>query len=333
MKAVSIRPRREPLSSRAQAFQHYRVLGGVLRSDLPFPDLPPVPGENADWVLEIRWEGTPAPAAELLGERRIGAERYQLYRHEEGFLLRYSHAGCFDIRDDGTHVGWYPAAGALDELARAIVLGPVLSLALELRGFLCLHGSAVAIDGRAVGFLGGKFHGKSTLATALTSAGATLISDDLLAVSPGPAPRVRAGVPSVRLWGDAASELDIDRWCTTVLPGIKSTASGFAGRTLSTADAPLDALYLLDPVHDADEPRCCWRGAIRGAQAAVALAHQTKLPPTLVGPAAAGVQLRRAASLATTVPVWRLALVRDFGRLSAVARQITEWHAAGAETG
>lgn len=309
-----------------QGFRDYAVLGGILRSPLEFPELPPAAHGEPDWVLRVSAGPPPPLSAQLLGQREIGSERYTLSRSTRGFRLEYSHAGCFDISADGDDLCWYPNADASLELGRAIVLGPALSLALELRGCLCLHGSAVAMDGRALVFLGPKFHGKSTIATALTGAGASLISDDLLAVENGPTVRVRAGIPSVRLWQDAAAQLEVGRLCDTVLGGVKTTATGFTGRTMSAPDAPLEAIYILAPVAATEIESACTRTRLLGAHAAIALAHQTKLPPTLVGAAAAGTQLKLAAATAAAVPVWKLEVVRDFGRLAEVVGQLHRWH-------
>lgn len=322
-------------SSRLQPHQwstapgfNYSVLGGVLRSTLEFPHLPSAPGTAyPSWFVRVVEGAPPERPVVQLGSREMGPERYELSRDEEGWRLVYSHAGTFDLSRDGAEIVWYHAADANEELARAIILGPVLSLALESAGDLCLHGSAVAVDTEAIGFLGGKYHGKSTLATALTAAGARLVSDDVLAVQPR-ARLLRPGVPSVRLWADSAEALQVDGLCDRVEPGIKSTASGFANAAGSEELHPLSALYLLSPVTDPEpDAAACWREAVRGPGAAVALAHQTKLPASLVGARCAGVQLKLAARVAAAIPIWRLHIARDLNRIDEVVGQIFEWHA------
>ena len=101
---------------------------------------------------------------------------------------------------------------------------------------------------------------------------------------------------------------------------------------LDGEDAALSAIYLLDPVREDAEGRECWRTPVQGACAAIALAHQTKLPPNLVGAKQAGVQLRRAAATAAAVPVWKLSIVRNFAGLPAATRQIMAWHSPRADT-
>jgi hypothetical protein len=199
-----------------------------------------------------------------------------------------------------------------------------MAICLESMGCLCLHGSAVAIRGRAIAFLGGKRHGKSTLAVALAAAGARFLSDDLVALVPGSRTLLRPGIAGARLWEDAARQLRIEEVCARVIPGVKATAAGFPGG--DRHPLPLDAIYLLDPVGGHEGGGAPRRTRLSGASALVAIAHQTKLADSLVGYAAAGNQLRQATAVAASVPLWSLRFVRDFQDLSAVVATILAWH-------
>ena len=306
----------------------FTVLGGVLESELDFPDLPPAASGLPTWTMRISSDALMEEELLPLGSRTLGPERYRLWEGPRGFRLEYSHAGTFEISAAGEEIVWYPIPDADPELARAIVLGPALALALELAGDLCLHGSAVTVGDGAIGFVGGKYHGKSTLATALTAAGSTLISDDILAVDPQSG-LLRPGVASVRLWQDAAAALRVEELFERVTPGIKTTVSGAGAALNAGIRLPLRAIYLLSPELSSEDPRPCWRTPLAGAAAAVGLAHQTKLPADLVGRRRAGAQLALAARTATGVPVMRLHIVRDLARLDAVVGQLLEWHGAG----
>jgi hypothetical protein len=264
----------------------------------------------------------------LVGQRPVGEEQYRLFQHADGLRLIHSHAGTFDIANGGSRIVWYHDEDALPEFVRNIVLGPAISLALELSGFLCLHGSAVAIGESGVAFVGPKHFGKSTLATALTAAGARLIGDDLLAVSAGPPATVRPGVASVRLWADMTSALPLGAICQTLIPGVKTTATGFVEEALAAEAASLRAIYVLSPVRGAVDVPTVRRSLLSPSEATIALAHQTKLPPSLVGLRAAGTQLLAAAAVAGTVPVWTLHPARDIGRLGPLVGQIIEWSSA-----
>lgn len=306
--------------------RRYHAFGGVLLSDLEFTELleAPAAGEP-QWILKVSESAAPVRDLVPLGSRQLGPETYSLWRSAAGLRLQYSHAGVFDLSADGSEIVWYRQSDALPELVRSIVLGPALALSLELAGFLCLHGSAVVIDEQALVFLGPKYHGKSTLATALTAAGAQLVGDDLIAVSPGPSPMLRPGVPSVRLWDDAVRALSVGAICDTLTRGVKTTASGFAERAITSGELPIAALYVLEPRSPADGFTCA-RRRLTAAAAAIGLAQQTKLADSLIGMSAAGMQLAAAARLATRVPVWTLFTARDLARLPAIVAQIISWH-------
>jgi hypothetical protein len=311
--------------------QMYSVFGGTLESAIEFPELLPTSNAQPTWRLSVG-QAPPSLEMECLGERRVQSETYRLWRTPAGFRLEYAHTGSYDISSDGANIVWYPRPDALQELVRANVLGPVLALALEVTGLLCLHGSAVAINGRGVAFLGGKHHGKSTLATALTLAGARLASDDLVAVDPGPPAFVEPGVPSVRLWEDAARHTNVAAACAAAIQGIKTTATGFARELLVEGRMPLDAIYILVPTRNAIDIPAASRHQLVGAEATIALAQNRKLPDTLVGMHAAGGQLRAARKIASHVPVWTLHTARDLTRLPMIVDQIRAWHSGAAIT-
>ncbi|HEX2779598.1 MAG TPA: hypothetical protein VHM30_08875 [Gemmatimonadaceae bacterium] len=306
------------------------MFGDALASDLELPDLArALAADPPRWTVTVA-DGAPPPAdAKLIGARQLGPEAYTLWRMSDGFRLEYSHAGVFDITDSGSRIVWYRRADAIPELVRAIVLGPALALALELAGLFCLHGSAVRLGDTAMAFVGPKHHGKSTLATALTAAGARLIGDDLVAISPGPPAIVRPGVASVRLWADAVAAVGIDRLPARVIPGLKATVTDFADASRATEDTLLSDIYVLAPVsasgRGGSEPPC-WRTALPRGAAAVVLAQQTKLAATLVGIHAAGTQLRVAARIAESVRVWTLSVARDLSRLPAIVDVLRGWN-------
>jgi hypothetical protein len=308
----------------------YAVFGGVLRSDVELPELTPVTARVGslppDWVVRVaRGDAPGSDAFTPVGHRQLGLEHYRLSRAPHCFRLEYSHAGVFDIARGGQEIVWYHRADVLMELVRAIILGPAIAIALEAAGFLCLHGSAVVIDGRAVAFIGPKHHGKSTLAAALVAAGARLIGDDLLAVAPGPPAVMRPGVPSLRLWKDSVSVLEAHDLSGTRLPGVKTTIVGLDEQLRSSQGANVAAVYLLAPIAPNANDCAAWRTPLSRSAATIALSQQAKLADGLIGLAAAGERLRAAGAVAGTVPVWTLCAVRDFARLDRLVERIIGW--------
>lgn len=308
----------------------YVAYGGILESELSFPELPAAAADAAGshrWRLLVGREPVPdLDGAVRAGERLTGAEAYVLWTSTQGFRLEYSHAGVFDVDVDRAEVTWYPRANENVELARAILIGPVAALLLEAMGDICLHGSAVLAADGAIAFVAPKRHGKSTLALALTAAGCRLMSDDLVAITGDDPPLMRPAVPTVRLWGDAATQLRPEALCDTRIPGIKHTLGHFHGDRIANDAALLSAIYVLIPQRGSEGG--VRRARLGGAEAAIALAQQKKLADTLIGYGDAASRLPRAAALAAAVAVYKLHVPRDFAALPGVVEQIIGWHGA-----
>lgn len=85
---------------------------------------------------------------------------------------------------------------------RLYLLGSAFGALLLQRGSLPLHGSALAIDGKAVVFSGRSGIGKSTLAHAFVKGGFPLLSDDVVAVDmlEGGVSIVHPAYPQQKLW-------------------------------------------------------------------------------------------------------------------------------------
>lgn len=69
-------------------------------------------------------------------------------------------------------------------LVKPYFFGSVMSSVLRLRGTICLHASALVVRDRAVVILGPKTAGKSTTAAAMADRGATILADDVAALTP-----------------------------------------------------------------------------------------------------------------------------------------------------
>ena len=76
------------------------------------------------------------------------------------FLFAYDDGTEFLIARDGSQVCcWWQYVATIDDAA-VHLRGPVLAFVLRLKGVLCLHASAVAVDGFAVAILGAAGTGK-----------------------------------------------------------------------------------------------------------------------------------------------------------------------------
>ncbi|HYO46084.1 MAG TPA: hypothetical protein VEY33_05290 [Gemmatimonadota bacterium] len=305
----------------------YFVFGGVLRSELLFPDLSPSTArDEPTWTIRVS-AARPTAQGTLQGSHEVQPGWvFRLYRLRNGLRLDYGTNGSYEILSEGSEIVWYQGTDRREELVRSVLLGPVMALALHESGILCLHGSAVDVDRKGIAFVAPKGSGKSTLAVALAAAGGHLMSDDIVAVTRFSLPEVIPGVHSVRMFGDV-TEYAAKRFHGTVLrDGWKKTLTNLPRERLAWEPARLDVIYLLKPIVEPVGDAVTSRTRLRPAIAAVSLAHQTKLADDLVGYREAGTMLQWIAEIVSRVPVFTLEVVHDLERLPEVVREIFAWH-------
>ena len=304
----------------------YALFGGVLQSEILFPALPAIDSDRADWVARVVSHSV-AGTVEPLGEEKVDDRiRVRTSRLAGGFRLDFDDTGIFDITEGGALITWCPAPDAPVELARSDLLGGVFSVALQQQGVLCLHGSGVTIGDQTIGFLAPKGSGKSTLAMALTEAGAKLVTDDMLAVHPGPPPTAWPAAPTVHLLQDSAHNFrrgDADQ--RNPARG-KYRVANLPVESVATNRTPLTAIYELRPrAPSLGEP------AARRTRLAETAAVMTLLRHLKIGERLADVErittFDRSARIARNVPVYQLELTHEFSRLHEVVEQMKAWHA------
>lgn len=216
--------------------------------------------------------------------------------------------------------------------AESALMNAGLGCALRLREVLCLHGSTVVIGNRAVVILGPKHSGKSTMAAALIRYGASLLADDLAALTPqGDATLVEPGFPSLRLWPQSLEALHGDyahlpfvftdrskRYLpmrTNAAPGAESQES-FCPQAM-----PLAAIYLLEH-----------RIASDIAPAIVPMTPQESVPRLaantfagyVVTEAMRGPEFVALSRLARTIPIRRIQRPDDLTCLPELSRMVIE---------
>lgn len=190
------------------------AFGLTIASNLPIPGLPAVPQSRVPDV-EVHLDASLWP-----GLRRTRADVwYASPEHEDGipwltvrkddiFTFDYSEGAAFAVSADGSRIvsGW-AAPLSLDDAA-SFLLGPVLAFALRLRGTLPLHASGVAIDGRAVLFVGPAGSGKSTTAAVLGTLGHPVLADDVVALrTTTDGLLAYPGYPRLSVWEDSSKAI------------------------------------------------------------------------------------------------------------------------------
>jgi hypothetical protein len=166
-----------------------------------------------------------------------------------GYRIHYSHGLEFYVDRDASSI----LVHCCDEPAKAdaaeFLLGPVLGIVLRLRGFTCLHASAVAVGEEAIAFAGPEGAGKSTTAAMFVEEGHAALADDVVTlVERGSCFEVPAGCAYLNLWPES---LEMLRGTDQPAPADKPSADKrqwalsaecgkFLGESLS-----LGAIYLL----------------------------------------------------------------------------------------
>jgi len=140
-------------------------------------------------------------ASPYLDER--GLSKLYLFHSETEKIYVMHFTGIADFYIKPNLVLYYLIDPTKYWMLEILFLSTVISFILELRGFLVLHASAVAIKNSAIAFLSNSGNGKSTLAAAMMKSNAQLISDDILPVKQRK--NIFFGVPGypqIRLWPD-----------------------------------------------------------------------------------------------------------------------------------
>ena len=222
--------------------------------ELLLDTLPPSGIPEANWTLTYTSSYTDSSGEPALRMWHIGDGTY--------FRLTYSDGHQFWFDRQGTHVwGVWPNNSCLEQ-ATGYLLGPVLGILLRYRGIVCLHASAVAMDGSAVAFVGPPGAGKSTTAAALARRGYKLIADDITAIGEvNGALRVNPAYPGLWLWPDS---IDTLYGCTLNQPrpaakGDKACLSARDGLGFEFRSLPLTRIYILTkedaPTPDSEQER------------------------------------------------------------------------------
>ncbi len=190
-----------------------------------------------------------------------------------------------------------------DAVARLPVLGGGLAVALQARGHLVLHATAVVFDGRAVAIAGPRGAGKTTLALAAMKAGAAVVADDVVALTH--TYDVLPGIGRLRAWPDALRAVGVDP------EGLGRVHPEVDKRWLpcgTPAQAPLVAVVVLTRAGSPGLVRCsaseAWLEGVRHTYAPDALGSERR-----------AAHFQRVAAWARDVPVYRLNRPLDLGAL------------------
>ncbi|MEM1156220.1 MAG: hypothetical protein AAGI44_18955 [Pseudomonadota bacterium] len=217
------------------------------------------------------------------GERSYS--HYYLNRLAEAYTLTVdSHSQCgFRYTSDAIEI----LQSSVDHAWFDQLNGIGLAVWLEMRGVPCIHATVLSIEGRAVGLVGRSGVGKSTLAAALLSRGASFLSEDMLALHElDGRPAAFPGLQSLQLWPDALDALDMPaahHW-QRVVPGFEKRlipVSHFEAGCGGNAPVILDSLFLLDRAQKGVQPAISGLGFIDASMMLVIHSSSLDIPRVL----------------------------------------------------
>ncbi len=244
----------------------YRAHGLTIASDRPLPGLARAPATSTP-DLTLQFCAPPVKAADRSPwfERRYqtgdGPPDLVATRLDGGRWLEFAYAnGPTFVMDARASRVWASAASSPDpDGVEDYLLGPILGIALRLRGALCLHASAVDVGGRALAFAGPAGAGKSTMAASFARAGFPVLADDTITLIARASSWVVApACPRIRLWPEALRALGMDTDPAvareTGSDDVRYRLDLLANGLFAVDPVPLAAIYVIEFDDGANQP-------------------------------------------------------------------------------
>jgi hypothetical protein len=248
--------------------RYYRIYGLNLTVNIALPgpidldtlssdisDVDVVLGALPNWSRELSSELDLPPNWYVSDIMCSGVPLLQVWQIDRGeyFYFLYEDGTTFVVDRSGTQIWSTWPENLTVEDAATYLLGPILGFVLRLRGTVCLHASAIAVDDRVVVLVGAGGAGKSTTAAAFAQRGYPVLSDDVVPlIARGDTFLVQSAYPRIRLWDNSVSALYGD---ADALPRLVPTHPTWDKRYLDlndpgyqfqSAPLPLAAIYYLN---------------------------------------------------------------------------------------
>ncbi|MCS0788057.1 aldolase [Cytobacillus firmus] len=182
----------------------YKAFGLGVLSEINMPELTQASekDEGADIVIKVAdltniWGPITKQGKFIVSDNRV--------------IFQVVNTAIFCIQN-GKEIIVSPMQGSDEDKIRLYILGSCMGALLMQRNMLPLHGSAIAINGKAYAFIGESGAGKSTLASVFLKSGYQLLSDDVIAISSsqGGTPYVIPSYPQQKLWQESLHEFGME---------------------------------------------------------------------------------------------------------------------------
>lgn len=127
---------------------------------------------------------------------------YHFFPSDSGYELRHGQHRVLEISSDGSQVRIAPGAPTVPEAQLELYVRALAPKLLFQRSVRVFHASSCVVGGALIAFAGVSRAGKTTTARAFNSAGAELVSEDLLVLAPDrdAATVLAEGEPRVHEW-------------------------------------------------------------------------------------------------------------------------------------
>lgn len=183
----------------------YTAFGFNILSEFLLPELIQMQIKESQIDLIIKKEDLSS-----IWSKHVKTDTY--YYFDDNFcMIRVPNVGIYKI-ENGNTISVSPFLQVEDDHVRLYILGTCMGIILMQRKILPLHGSCIAIDGKAYAFVGDSGVGKSTLASVFIKRGFKLLTDDVIAVnlSAEHIPVVTPSYPHQKLWQESLDKVGMN---------------------------------------------------------------------------------------------------------------------------
>ena len=183
----------------------YKAFGLSVSSEIPLPELPSIKLEGCLADITVKRIDLNNLWSELSSDHDYFVIK------ENQIMFQVPEIGIFLIQN-GNEICISPILDLYDKHLRLYILGTCMGAVLMQRKVLPLHGSAIAINGKAYAIVGESGAGKSTLASAFLHKGLQLLSDDVIPVtlSSDNTPIVTPAYPQQKLWIESLNQFGMN---------------------------------------------------------------------------------------------------------------------------
>ncbi|MGJ9459031.1 HPr kinase/phosphorylase [Oceanobacillus sp. CF4.6] len=182
----------------------YKAFGVTISSEFQLPELQQIELKNTPEitiqknVLTFLWSQLSEPDKHFYVQQNL-------------CMFQVPEVAIFKI-ENGNTITVSPYNDSQEDQIRLYILGTCMGALLMQRRILPLHGSAIAIDGKAYAIVGDSGAGKSTLASAFLNRGYQLLSDDVIPISLSNqgTPIVTPAYPQQKLWQESLTAFGME---------------------------------------------------------------------------------------------------------------------------